>query len=150
MSKEVSAQQVNDICRISHSTTMTGEMVSASDIRIDGKFIGKICTKGKLVVGEKALVEGVIVCNSADIWGEVKGEIFVETALSLKAKSIYTGALKSSKVGIEMGAIFNGTCNIITTEDFKKHLAEYFPALAPKPAGTPAPSAAPAMDAKKL
>ena len=107
MSKDVSVQQVNDICRISHSTTLSGEMVSASDIRIDGKFTGKLYTKGKLVIGERALIEGVVVCNSADIWGEMKGEIFVESALSLKAKSVYTGAVKSSKVGIEMGAIFN-------------------------------------------
>lgn len=134
MSKEVSAQQVNDICRISHSTAMTGEMVSASDIRIDGKFTGKLCTKGKLVVGEKALVDGVIVCNSADIWGEVKGDIFVESSISLKAKSVYTGAVKSSKVGIEMGAIFNGTCNIITAEEFKKYATEHFPGQNPKPA----------------
>ena len=134
MSKEVSVQQVNDICRISHSTVLTGDMISSSDIRIDGKFTGKICTKGKLVVGEKAFVEGVIVCNSADVWGEVKGEIFVENTLSLKAKSVYTGAVKSSKVGIEIGAIFNGTCNIITGEEFKKHSNEYFPAQTPKPA----------------
>ena len=109
MSKEVSVQQVNDICRISHSTVLTGDMISSSDIRIDGKFTGKICTKGKLVVGEKAFVEGVIVCNSADVWGEVKGEIFVENTLSLKAKSVYTGAVKSSKVGIEIGTIEYGT-----------------------------------------
>ena len=109
-------------------------MISSSDIRIDGKFTGKICTKGKLVVGEKAFVEGVIVCNSADVWGEVKGEIFVANTLSRKAKSVYTGAVKSSKVGIEIGAIFNGTCNIITGEEFKKHSNEYFPAQTPKPA----------------
>lgn len=134
MSKDVSVQQVNDICRISHSTTLSGEMVSASDIRIDGKFTGKLYTKGKLVIGERALIEGVVVCNSADIWGEMKGEIFVESALSLKAKSLYTGAVKSSKVGIEMGAIFNGTCNIITGEEFKKHATEHFPAQNVKPA----------------
>lgn len=149
MSKEVNAQQVNDICRISHSTSMSGEMVSSSDIRIDGKFTGKICTKGKLVVGEKALVEGVIVCNSADIWGEVKGEAFIESTISLKAKSVYTGAVKSFRVGIELGAMFNGTCNMISTEDFKKYHAEYFPALAPKPVAADASASAPAAQVKK-
>ena len=134
MSKEVSVQQVNDICRISHSTSLSGEMISASDIRIDGKFTGKLYTKGKLVIGEKALVDGVVVCNSADIWGEMKGDIFVESSLSLKAKSVYTGAVKSSKVGIEMGAVFNGTCNIISAEEFKKYASEHFPAQNPKPA----------------
>ncbi len=134
MSKEISAQQVNDICRISHSTSLTGEMISASDIRIDGKFTGKLYTKGKLVIGEKALVDGVVVCNSADIWGEMKGDIFVESSLSLKAKSVYTGAVKSSKVGIEMGAVFNGTCNIISSEEFKKFAVEHFPAQNSKPA----------------
>lgn len=102
-------------------------MTSSSDIRIDGKFTGKICTKGKLVVGETASVDGVVVCSNADIWGEMKGEIYVENAVSLKAKSVYTGALKSSKVGIEMGAKFNGTCNIISAEEFKKVVNELFP-----------------------
>lgn len=127
MSKDQNAQQVNDICRISHSTSLSGEMISSSDIRIDGKFTGKICTKGKLVVGESASVDGVVVCSNADVWGEMKGEIYVENAVSLKAKSVYTGALKSSKVGIEMGAKFNGTCNIISAEEFKKVVNDLFP-----------------------
>ncbi len=133
MSKEMSAQQVNDICRISHSTSMSGEMISSSDIRIDGKFTGRINTKGKLVVGENAYVEGVIVCQNADVWGEVKGEVYVEQAISLKSKSTLTGSLKSHKVGIEMGAVFNGTCNIFKPEEFKKIASELFPSVV-KPA----------------
>lgn len=120
--------QVNEICRISRATEMTGDLISSSDIRIDGKFTGKICTKGKLVIGETSYVEGTLLCQSADIWGEVKGDIFVEEAMTLKASSKYTGHLKSSKICIEMGAIFNGPCNIITTEEFKKISAELLPA----------------------
>lgn len=128
MSKEVNAQQINDICRISHSTVMKGDMISSSDIRIDGTFSGKICTKGKLVVGENANVEGIIVCSSADVWGKVKGEIYVENTLMLKAKSHFEGELKSHRVGIEIGAIFNGSCKIISPEEFKKYQNDLFPA----------------------
>lgn len=126
MSKDI-VPQVNEICRISRATEMTGDLISSSDIRIDGKFTGKICTKAKLVVGETSYVEGTILCQSADIWGEVKGDIFVEESITLKSSAKYTGHLKASKVCIEMGAIFNGPCNIINAQEFKKISQELLP-----------------------
>lgn len=119
--------QVNEICRISRNAEVSGDLISSSDIRIDGKFVGKIHTKGKLVIGESAFVEGKMVCQSADIWGDVKGDIFVEDSLTLKAPGKFNGQLKSSKICIEMGAVINGPCNIIAQEEFKKLSGEIFP-----------------------
>lgn len=126
MTKE-SVPQVNEICRISRTTEITGDLISSSDIRIDGKFSGNIHTKGKLVVGESAHVNGKIVCQSADIWGDVKGDIFVEECMTLKATGKFEGVLKSFKICVEMGAVINGSCNIITPEEFKKLSGELFP-----------------------
>lgn len=119
--------QVNEICRISRNTQMTGDLISSSDIRIDGKFTGKICTKAKIVIGEASVVEGIVLCQSADIWGEVKGDVYVEEAITLKSSAKLTGTLKSSKLCIEMGAIFNGPCNIIGVQEFKKISDEFLP-----------------------
>lgn len=116
--------QSNDICRISRGTTITGVITSTSDIRIDGVFEGTVYTKGKLVIGESSKVKGKVLCGSCDLWGMVEGEIYVEDLINLKNKSTLTGSLKAPKLGIEVGAIFNGNCNIITKDQFNKYLSE--------------------------
>lgn len=112
----------NDICRISKGTSINGIVTSTSDIRIDGSFEGTLYTKGKLVVGDLSTIKGKIFCNSCDLWGCVDGEIYVEDIINLKSNSSFSGALKAPKVGIEVGAIFNGQCNIITKEAYTKYL----------------------------
>lgn len=127
MPKAEYSPQVNEICRLSRTTKMSGVMISASDIRIDGIFEGQIITKGKLVIGENALVTGTIVCQSVDLWGEMKGDMLIEEHTVLKSNAIFNGTLKTSKICIDMGAVFNGPCNILTTEEFNKLAKEFAP-----------------------
>ena len=136
MSKTESVPQVNDICRIAKGTTITGVIISSSDIRIDGNFDGNLHTKGKLVVGESSKIKGKIFCQSCDIWGNLEGELYVEEILNLKAKSSMAGMLKCTRLGIEVGANLNGTCNMINKEMDNKFVDEVF--HPGKPAAQPA------------
>lgn len=123
-SKFISQENGNEICRISKGTIITGTLTSLSDIRIDGNFEGTIHTKGKLVIGESSKIKGKVFCRNCDMWGSVDGNIFIEDVINMKAHSILTGSLKAPKIGIEIGTIFNGQCNIITPEEYKKHLQD--------------------------
>ena len=49
---------MNEVSRISAGTVFNGEISSSNDIRIDGQFEGRINSKGRLVVGERAVVNG--------------------------------------------------------------------------------------------
>ena len=60
---------VNEVSRISTGTIFKGEISSSNDIRIDGTFEGKIYSKGRVVVGEKARIKGDIICTNVDFWG---------------------------------------------------------------------------------
>ncbi len=106
------APAINDICRISAGTEVKGSLVSKSDIRIDGCFDGELTTGGKLVLGEHANIKGNIVCNSADIWGTIDGELTVKEAANFKSSASFTGNLKTGRISIELGAKFNGNCAI--------------------------------------
>ena len=94
------------------------------DIRIDGTFEGTVYTKGKLVIGEAANIKGKIFAQSCDIWGHVEGDIFIEDIVNFKANSNFAGSLKTPKLSIEVGVIYNGSCHIITKEEYNKHLHE--------------------------
>ena len=52
---------------IGSGTTISGDITSSGDIRVDGTLQGSINTKGKVVVGSTGIVDGDVVCDNADI-----------------------------------------------------------------------------------
>lgn len=98
--------------KISNGTSITGDIESNGDIRLDGSLNGNLKTKGKLVIGESGKVNGEITCKNADIEGKIEGKINVAELLSLKATSRINGDIIASKLAIEPGAKFSGNCNM--------------------------------------
>lgn len=97
---------------IGNGTTITGDIQSSGDVRIDGVLNGNITLNGRLVIGSNGKIEGNIVCQNADISGEIKGQIQVAEMLALKASAKILGDIITGKITIEPGAIFTGTCNM--------------------------------------
>ena len=130
---------VNEVSRISTGTVVKGEISSSNDIRIDGTFEGKIKSKGRVVVGEKALIKGDIICANVDFWGTMEGNFYVKDTMSLKSSSKVKGDLHIKRLQVELDARFDGTCQMITESDFDR-LVGAAPAAAPqKPAAAPQP-----------
>ncbi|HIA36665.1 MAG TPA: polymer-forming cytoskeletal protein [Flavobacteriales bacterium] len=97
---------------IGTGTRIKGNINSEGDIRIDGTLIGKINSKGKVVVGSTGMVEGEINCQNADISGTVKIKITVADVLLLKPTAELSGDIITNKLAIESGATFSGTCSM--------------------------------------
>ena len=120
MAKPEQTVNVNSISRISVGTVIKGEIICPNDIRIDGTFEGKVTSKGRVVLGETAVVKGDIVCTNIDLWGKVEGNLFVKDTLSLKEGCTMNGNLHVRRRSVELGATFNGTCHTITEAEFDK------------------------------
>lgn len=97
---------------IGNGTTIKGEIIATGDIRVDGTVIGTMKSSGKIVVGQQGVIEGEIICNSADISGRVKGIMRVEELTSLKSTSRLEVELYTKQLFIEIGAIFTGKCDM--------------------------------------
>ncbi len=134
MAKTEPTVNVNSISRISFGTVFKGEIVSPSDIRIDGTFDGKVQSKGRVVVGESAVIKGDIICNDIDLWGKVEGNIFVKDTLNLKEGCVVNGNLNIRRLSVELGATFNGNCKTISEAEFDKLAGVSAPAVSAKPA----------------
>ena len=120
MAKLETEVNVNSISRISAGTIIKGEITSPYDIRIDGTFEGKVQTKGRVVVGEKASVLGDIICGNIDLWGKVDGNVFVKDTIALKEGCVVNGNLHVKRLSVELGSTFNGNCRMITEAEFDK------------------------------
>lgn len=97
---------------IGHGTIVKGDINSTGDLRIDGTLKGSIKTEGKLVLGQKGHIEGDVACQNADISGKIDAKITVSSLLSLKETAKLNGDIITSKLSIEPGATFTGSCSM--------------------------------------
>jgi cytoskeletal protein CcmA (bactofilin family) len=93
-------------------TVVKGEIKVNGDFRIDGTLIGSIECKGKIVVGPSGAIDGEIQCLNADFSGEVRANVKVSELLTLKETAKFSGDIVTSKLAIEPGAKFSGTCKM--------------------------------------
>lgn len=104
--------EVPSVNLIGGGTTITGDVNSNGDIRIDGNLVGNLNTKGKIIIGASGKIEGNIICQNADLFGQIKGNIKVAELLSLKASANLNGDIDTNKLSIEPGANFTGSCSM--------------------------------------
>ncbi|NQW35503.1 MAG: polymer-forming cytoskeletal protein [Flavobacteriales bacterium] len=105
--------QITDRNIIGKGTSITGDLVSEGDFRIDGTVEGTIKTSGRVVIGKEGKVSGTVECNFADIEGDFIGKIIVNQLLTLKATSTITGETIIGTLAVEPGATFvNTTCTM--------------------------------------
>lgn len=133
---------VNEVSRISAGTVFKGEISSPNDLRIDGTFDGKVYSKGRVVVGEKATVKGDIICQNVDFWGTMHGNFYVKDTLALKSGCTVEGDLHIKRLQVELDAKFNGNCKMISEGEFDKVVAQVTGRPVPQAA---TPAAAPAQ-----
>jgi cytoskeletal protein CcmA (bactofilin family) len=98
--------------RISHGTTINGDVESDGGFRIDGTINGTLKTPGKVVIGKEGKVDGTLECNNADIEGSFSGKLIVQGLLSLKSTATIKGDVFTEKLAVEPGATFNATCKM--------------------------------------
>lgn len=112
MAKSNGPETSSTINFLGAGTTISGDIKSSGDFRIDGNLKGSINSNGKVVIGNSGKIEGEITCQNADISGEVIGKVIVHELLILKSTAKLDGDIYTSKLAIEPGAKFTGTCNM--------------------------------------
>jgi cytoskeletal protein CcmA (bactofilin family) len=100
--------------RILVGTSITGDVVSDGDIRVDGKVVGNMKVSGKLVIGEHGRVEGEVECKNAAVAGQLEGTLKVAQTLSLTASAKVQGKVQVEKLAVEPGAEINGSVTMGT------------------------------------
>jgi cytoskeletal protein CcmA (bactofilin family) len=97
---------------IGKGTILNGDLETFGNIRIEGKMIGNLKTKSKLIIGHSSEVGGNVVAQNADVEGTVNGNIEVSEILCLKASAVINGDISTNKLVVESGAVFNGGCKM--------------------------------------
>ncbi|GAB5555358.1 MAG: hypothetical protein Sapg2KO_49490 [Saprospiraceae bacterium] len=102
----------NSLNSLVKGTTIEGTVRSESDIRIDGLIKGELFCESKVIIGPSGAIEGEISCQNAVIEGTFKGSISVRDLLVIKESAKVSGDVKTEKLVVNAGAIFNVNCSM--------------------------------------
>ncbi|MCS7073335.1 MAG: polymer-forming cytoskeletal protein [Bacteroidia bacterium] len=95
---------------IAPGTTIEGKVISEGDFRIEGKMIGTIICRSRLVVGNQGIIEGTIDSENAIVAGTVTGTVVIRDVLQIQETGTIKGEIAANKLVVQAGAIFNGNC----------------------------------------
>lgn len=107
---------------------MKGDLVFSDpvNLRINGRYMGKLETRGTLTIGQEAIIEANIVGDNIVIAGRIKGNVMARKMLVLMPTAHVAGDISSPKLNIVEGAVFQGHCQMIddflTVEDVAQYL----------------------------
>ncbi len=101
-------EQNNSETRIGKGATLTGDIETHGNIRLDGRVNGNIRCKARVVFGEGAKLKGNLMAQNAEVFGEVEGKVEVTDILTLKQTAVIKGDIVCNKFVVETGATFNG------------------------------------------
>lgn len=97
---------------LSTGIEIIGSIRFSNDMIIDGKIEGEITSdKGKVTIGENAIIKGDVTAGDVKVYGNVEGKITSQRC-ELKDKSKINGDIKSKVFSMEEGAQLCGRTEI--------------------------------------
>ena len=105
--KEIPEEKIIEI-----NAQMEGTLTFADpvNLRIYGKYTGKLDARGTLTIGQTSQVEANIVGENVIIAGRVKGNVVAKKMLVLMPSAVLYGDISTPKLNIVEGAVFQGRC----------------------------------------
>ena len=102
-------QSFNYICG---NTSLQGNLTCETDLRLDGKILGDVICKAKLVIGTQGFLEGKIWAKNAFVEGTIIGNIQVEESLILSETANVEGNIFTKQFTAKEGSKMNGQLNM--------------------------------------
>jgi cytoskeletal protein CcmA (bactofilin family) len=81
-------------------------------IRVDGRVEGEIHTTGTLIVGEHAVIEGIICAGVLMNSGKINGTITAIEKIQILKPGVLVGDIRTPVIAIEEGSQFHGMCDM--------------------------------------
>ncbi|MBM4120054.1 MAG: polymer-forming cytoskeletal protein [Nitrospira sp.] len=81
-------------------------------VRIDGRLDGEIYTKGTLIVGEHAVIKGVVITGTLISHGKIRATVTASEKIQVLKPGILIGDIRTPSFMMEEGAHFHGLCDM--------------------------------------
>ncbi len=109
---KLSLNQDENFTFLGRGVDFNGVISFEGTVRIDGRLKGEIQTKGTLIVGEHAVIKGIISAGTLICGGKINGNITATEKVELIKPAIVVGDIHAPAISIEEGVHFHGMCDM--------------------------------------
>ncbi|MBP9043825.1 MAG: polymer-forming cytoskeletal protein [Spirochaetes bacterium] len=106
------------------NTEFYGDLSFKKSLQINGKFEGEITSGNFLVIGEEAFVKANIKADIVIIKGTVHGNVEAISRLEIHTGGKLYGNIRTKKLMISDGVVFEGKCEMIKPSEKKPKKTE--------------------------
>jgi cytoskeletal protein CcmA (bactofilin family) len=101
---------------IGASMNIKGEIRTREELFVDGEVEGLVESHSLLTVGPNGKVRANIKAREVIVYGSVRGNVDVTEKIAIRDKGSVIGDIKTAGIGIDDGAYFKGSIDIIRPE----------------------------------
>ena len=105
-------QDSENFTLLGKGTNFKGVVSFHGTVRIDGRVAGEIYTTGTLIVGEHAVIEGIVSAGVLMNSGKINGTITAMEKIQILKPGILVGDIRTPVIAIEEGSRFHGMCDM--------------------------------------
>lgn len=131
--KEIKQAPEEKVIEINAQMDGSLTFADAVNLKINGRYTGKLDTRGTLTIGATAQVDAHISGDNIIVAGKVKGNVIAKKMLVLMPSAVLNGDITTPKLNIVEGAVFQGRCqmfdDVLSAEDLAQYLEIDTPAI---------------------
>ena len=94
--------------RIGERLSITGEITGEGNLELAGRFAGRICVHGTVVVTERAEVDADITASHLIVGGRVRGNLHAASRIEVLPRACVAGNVTARSVTVAEGARLKG------------------------------------------
>jgi cytoskeletal protein CcmA (bactofilin family) len=111
-SEQQSEPDFEDFTLLAKDVDFKGVVNFDGTVRVDGRVEGEIHTTGTLIVGENAIIKGVVSAGVLMNSGKINGTITAVEKIQILKPGVLVGDIRTPLIAIEEGSHFHGMCDM--------------------------------------
>lgn len=93
-------------------SSIRGDLHFKDNFRVDGRLVGRIVSRGDLVVGKDGEVDGEIEVMNLYVFGTLRGKVKARKRVEISRGSKIFADIETESFHIDDGALFEGHCKM--------------------------------------
>lgn len=110
--KTASEHEDDNFTFLGRGVEFKGIVTFDGTVRVDGRLEGEIHTTGMLIVGESAVIKGLISAGVLMTSGKIHGAVTATEKIQILKQGVLIGDIRTPAISIEDGAHFHGMCDM--------------------------------------
>jgi cytoskeletal protein CcmA (bactofilin family) len=113
---EPSQSDDQNITLLAKDMEFRGTLQFDGTVRIDGRVEGEVYTTGTLIVGETAVLKGIVSVGVLMNSGKINGTVAATEKIHILKPGVLVGDIRTPQIAIEEGGHFHGMCDMGLTQ----------------------------------